>query len=141
MDIYRRKVNYYDTDQMGIVHHSNYIRYMEEARVHLMDENGIGLPEIEKLGLVIPVLSVTSNFLRPAHFGEDVEIHTFLTGFRGIKFSFRYEIYNPANGELLNTGESSHGIVKADMTPVKLKKDYPDLYAKLLAISEKSLTK
>ncbi|MCR5625118.1 MAG: acyl-CoA thioesterase [Lachnospiraceae bacterium] len=141
MDIYTRKINYYDTDKMSVVHHSNYIRYMEEARIHLMDEWGIGLEEIEKLGLVIPVLSVTSNYIKPARFGEDIEVRTKLTGYNGVKFSFEYEMYNPATGELLNTGNSSHAIIRDDMTPINIKRKFPDLYKKFMEISEEEMEK
>ena len=137
VDIYTRKINYYDTDQMGIVHHSNYIRYMEEARIHMMDVENIGLVFVESRGLVIPVLSVESKFIKPAHFGEDIEIHTKFTKFNGMKFAFEYEMYNPETKELLNTGSSSHAIVKADLTPISLKRKHPDFYEKLVELYER----
>ena len=55
---YSRSVNYYETDQMGIVHHSNYIRYFEEARLHRMDEIGLSYSGLEELGVIIPVTFV-----------------------------------------------------------------------------------
>ncbi len=56
--IYERKINYYETDRMGVTHHSNYIRYFEEARVYFMDEMGMSYKWFEETGIIMPVLSV-----------------------------------------------------------------------------------
>ena len=58
MEIYRRKVNYYECDRMGITHHSNYIRYMEEARIELLEKLGYGFDRMEAEGISSPVVSV-----------------------------------------------------------------------------------
>ena len=55
---YERKANYYETDMMGVVHHSNYLRYFEEARIAFMDSLGIPYKELEENGIMSPVLSV-----------------------------------------------------------------------------------
>ena len=51
MGVYRRKAQYHETDQMGIIHHSNYVKWMEEARIDFMKELGFGYGEVEKRGL------------------------------------------------------------------------------------------
>ena len=56
MEAYTHKVLYYETDQMGIVNHSNYIRWFEEARTDFMEQLGMGYAEMEKEGIVSPVL-------------------------------------------------------------------------------------
>ena len=56
---YEHRTQYYETDQMGIIHHSNYIRWFEEARTDLMRQMGIGYDEMEGQGIISPVLSVT----------------------------------------------------------------------------------
>ena len=58
MDAYTHKVQYYETDQMGIVHHSNYIRWFEEARTDFMEQLGMGYAEMEKQGVVGMVLGL-----------------------------------------------------------------------------------
>ena len=55
MKDYIRKVQYYETDRMGIVHHSNYIRWFEEARIFYMEKMGYSYSEMEKTGIMIPV--------------------------------------------------------------------------------------
>ena len=76
--MYRRKVFYYETDQMGIVHHSNYIRWFEEARIDYMEQLGLGYDKMEEQGIISPVLSVEASYLRMLHFGDSVEIESWL---------------------------------------------------------------
>ena len=89
---YRRKVFYYETDQMGIVHHSNYIRWFEEARIDYMDQLGLGYSEMEKQGIISPVLSVEANYLRMLHFGDSVTIDAWIKEYNGIKLTVAYEV-------------------------------------------------
>ena len=70
---YRRKAYYYETDRMDIVHHSNYVRWLEETRVDLLEQIGCPFAEIEKRGLVSPVLSVETNYRFPVRFGDEFE--------------------------------------------------------------------
>ena len=60
--VYEHKTQYYETDQMGIIHHSNYIRWFEEARMDMMEQMGMGYAEMEKRGIISPVLSVHSEY-------------------------------------------------------------------------------
>ena len=103
--IYDRSINYYETDQMGIVHHSNYIRYFEEARLDMMEQVGLSYAAMEEHGLIIPVLSVACEYIKPVLFGEKVQIHTRLVKFDGIKMQFVYEIY--CEGELRTKGNEA----------------------------------
>ena len=74
MENWIHKVQYYETDQMQIVHHSNYIKWFEEARMYLLEEMGFGYSQMESEGLVIPVLSVQADYKSMVRFGESVEI-------------------------------------------------------------------
>ncbi len=71
---WQHKVQYYETDQMQIVHHSNYIRWFEEARTYLMDEMGFSYFQMEEEGIVVPVLSAYAEYKSMVRFGETVEI-------------------------------------------------------------------
>ena len=88
---YSRSVNYYETDQMGIVHHSNYIRYFEEARLHWMDEIGLSYSGLEELGVIIPVTFVDCRYKDPVRFGDTISISVRISKFDGIKMEFAYE--------------------------------------------------
>ena len=59
---YVRKVQYYETDRMGIAHHSNYIRWMEEARTDTLEQIGLPYDKIERAGILIPVLGVACDY-------------------------------------------------------------------------------
>ncbi|MBR1873381.1 MAG: acyl-CoA thioesterase, partial [Eubacterium sp.] len=72
--IYKHKVNYYETDRMGITHHSNYIRWMEEARVFYLAEVGWDYDRLEELGVVSPVLSVSAQYIKTTTFPDDITI-------------------------------------------------------------------
>ena len=74
MDLYERTPFYYETDQMKIVHHSNYIRWFEEARIHYLDAVGINFAEQEATGIVCPVLTVNARYIHMVRFGDTVEI-------------------------------------------------------------------
>lgn len=131
---YRRQVNYYETDQMGIVHHSNYIRYFEEARLDMMDQIGMGYAGIEQAGLIIPVMFVDCQYLQPLLYGDQFVVSTHMTKFDGIKMEISYEIYKE-NGEILcTTGHSGHCFLDKQMKPVRMKRYYPDIYTKLKEI-------
>lgn len=125
---YIRKAFYYETDQMKVVHHSNYIRWFEEARLHFLDEIGIPYDKIEESGIMIPVLSVTSNFHEFVKYKEEVRIEVKITAFNGVRMTIEYNIYNNDTNKLCNTGVSSHCFIDNNYKPVRLKNNYPDLY-------------
>ena len=125
---FERKVNYYETDRMGIVHHSNYIRFFEESRNYYMEENGLPYEKIEEAGILIPVLSVEAEYKKPFRFGETMVITEWMTAFSQVKFEIAYEISNKETGEVHITGRSRHCFVDEQLKPVRLKKDYPEIY-------------
>lgn len=128
---YPRSINYYETDKMGIVHHSNYIRFFEEARLALMRQVGLDYRNLEEMGIVIPVTFVRCKYLMPLRFEEEIEIHTRLTKYDGIKMELSYEIYSKESGELCTSGETGHCFLNQDLKPIRMKREFPDLYAKL----------
>lgn len=128
--IYERKVAYYETDQMGIVHHSNYIRWMEEARLALLDAQSLSYAEMERIGLLIPVLSVSCNYKLPFRYGETFKIQIYPKFFNGVKCIFGYNMYGE-DGSLRNTADSSHCFTDVNIKPVMLKKSHPAIYEPL----------
>lgn len=125
---YERTVCYYETDKMAIVHHSNYIRWFEEARVDFLKQIGLPFEKIEERGLLVPVLGVSARYLLPFRFGDVFQIRIKVIGFTGLKFSIAYEVYNKETGKLHVTGTSDHGFVDSKMQPIRLKRDHPDVY-------------
>lgn len=134
---YERKTNYYETDQMGIIHHSNYIRYFEEARLYYLEQYGLPYEEIEKLGILIPVLSVQVDYKKAIRYGDTIEIKEWMMDFSPVKFSIKYEVRNKETGELHATGTSGHCFVDKELRPVRLKRDYREIYDKLVVVAER----
>ena len=132
---YKRQVNYYETDQMGIVHHSNYIRFFEEARIDFLDKIGLNYKKIEDMGLIMPVLGVECRYIKPLHFGESFTVNSRLTKYNGMKIFVGYEIFNMA-GELVTTGSSEHCLLDKELKPVNIKRKYPDIYNRLKELVE-----
>ncbi|HMM06320.1 MAG TPA: acyl-CoA thioesterase [Clostridiales bacterium] len=127
---YLRRVHYYETDQMGIVHHANHVRWFEEARIDFMDQWGLPYAELEKDGIWMPVTHVDVAYLLPLTFGETAEIVTSLVSFNGIRAVFRYEIYTEKERKLAVKGESGHCFLDAvSKRPLNLQKRRPDFYA------------
>lgn len=124
---YQHKVQYYETDRMGITHHSNYIRFMEEARTEWMESMGMGYDEFESLGLTSPMLSVSCNYKKPTTYGDHIDIAIYIQDCAHLKIRAAYVM--TCSGEVVCTGESSHCIMDANGRPVSLKKSYPELYA------------
>ena len=135
--IYSRKVAYYETDQMAIVHHSNYIRWFEEARIEFLEKIGLSYSRMEEDGILIPVLSASCEYKYAMRFGQRFEVRFKITRFTGVKFFVVYEVYDPDTGKLHATGESSHCFTTKEMVPLRMKKEYPDIYEKFMEYVER----
>ncbi len=92
MEIYEHKVQYYETDQMKVVHHSNYIRWFEECRIEMMERGGLGYEKMEEEGIICPVASVNCRYETMTKFGEVVQIIPTVEKFNGIRLVISYEV-------------------------------------------------
>lgn len=137
MEELRRQVKYYETDKMGVVHHSNYIRWFEEARVEFMRGIGISYKAMEDEGVQVPVVSVSCKYRSPATFDDIVIVKTHIKKFNGIVIEFAYEVTDEQTGVIRVTGESSHCFVD-DKTfkPMNLKRERPDIYDNFIKATE-----
>lgn len=125
---YRHKVQYYETDQMGIVHHSNYIRWFEEARTDYMEKMGIGYDKMEEKGIMSPVLSVEASYLRMVYFGDTVTIESYVKEYNGIKLTIVYEVIDDKTKMVHCRGISKHCFITRDGRPLSLKKSCPEFH-------------
>ncbi len=130
---YTRSVYYYETDRMGVVHHSNYIRWMEESRVDFLKKAGIPYDEIEASGYMIPVLGVSCKYRHSLNYGDEFVIMPEFDDYNGFKFNITYEIYNKNTKVLCASATSSHCFTDANMKPVRLIKANPELHQKFLS--------
>lgn len=125
---YQRKINYYETDQMSIVHHSNYIRFMEEARLFHFNNSGISYTDLEKRGIYIPVLTVNCEYRKACLFDQTLLINVIPVFFNGIKMKFKYEIFVEGDNVLHAKGETEHCFINKERKPIYLKKEFPQIY-------------
>ena len=103
------RVWYKHTDQMGFVHHSNYICYYEEARSDLMRSMGLSYADMERKGIIMPILEVQSVYKRPAFFDDCLTVRILLRETPTARIRFEYEVYN-SQGDLLNTGMTTRAV-------------------------------
>ncbi|MBR2109553.1 MAG: acyl-CoA thioesterase [Ruminococcus sp.] len=137
---YKRRVKYYETDRMGVVHHSNYLKIIEEARLKWCDDNIMKYSEMEKRGCIIPAASASENFLSYLRFDDPFRVEVELKKFQGIKMTFNYKIFNEDTEELCYTGESTHFFAndcgnERYLPYISFRKDFPDEYQKLKLLS------
>lgn len=125
---YRRRVFYYETDKMAIMHHSNYIRIFEESRVSFLMQAGMPMEEIESCGILMPVLSVDCRYRSPLRFDEEFAVYPKITRFNGTTLELDYRIVSCQTGQLCVEGHSSHCFTDTGMKPLRTKLKYPHIY-------------
>jgi acyl-CoA thioester hydrolase len=120
------EVRYAETDQMGVVYHANYLVWMELGRTKLIQDLGYNYAEMEKDGIISPVIDIAASYKKPLRYGESATIHTWIEEYDGFRVTYGYEIYNNRS-ELAVTGQSKHVCVKKEsFRPISIKRSYPD---------------
>lgn len=132
---YERKINYYETDKMGIVHHSNYIRFLEEARIFYLEKLGLPYDDFEKQGILIPVLNVNCNYKYSVTFNDVILIKVFIKEYTGVRFTIGYHVIDKKTQHIVLTGETKHCFTDKSLKPIRLCKksiSYDELFKKLV---------
>ena len=124
---YSRKVYYYETDTMSVVHHSNFVRWIEEARTDYFDSLGFSYAKTESLGVMSPVTGMQLNFKSFARFGDTFTVRLKLVKYTGVRFVVDFSIINQ-NDTALMDGQSMHAFVGKDYRPVSVSKALPELH-------------
>ena len=124
-------VRYAETDQMGIAHHSVYPVWYEVARSDYIKQIGMTYSEMEKEGVMTPVVELTSKYRLPACYEDELTIEVCIGRLSPARIEFLYMIYKNGEERPINTGSTMHAWVGKDMAPFNLKKHRPDLYAKI----------
>lgn len=130
MNIYQHTVQYYETDKMGIVHHSNYIRWMEEARIDFLSQIGWDYKVMEDSGIISPVTSVESKYRCNTEFGDVISIEVGVEEFKGIRLKLRYVMKK--GDVVVNEATSEHCFLDTEGKIVNMKKVKPEFYETLV---------
>lgn len=136
MEPYIRKVQYYETDMMGISHHANYVRWMEEARIDFLERIGFPYGAMEAAGVISPVRAVSCQYKKPSTFGDTLNITVSVAGFNGVLLTLRYDMTNAATDELVCQATSEHVFLKKGGSILRLKRDMPEFCAAIEGMCE-----
>ena len=129
---YVHKVQYYETDKMSITHHSNYVRWMEEARVDYLSKIGWDFDKLEETGIASPVVSIEVHYKGTTTFPEEVSIEVKILACKGVRLTLGYEMKNAA-GKVVCEAKSEHCFLNMEGRPVRLEKDCPAFYQELVS--------
>lgn len=125
---YTHKVSYYETDGMGVTHHSNYIRFMEEARVDYLDQIGYSYKKMLEEGVISPVIAVHCDFKSPTRFADEILIEVSFKQYSGVKFIFEYHMTNKQTGAVVLIGQTEHCFTNEEGRPIIIKKKFPEMH-------------
>ena len=130
MKAYLHRVQYYETDMMGVTHHANYIRWMEEARIDFMDQLGFPYTRMEAAGVYSPVKAVSCEYRQTTTFGDTVAVRVFAESFNGVVLVIRYDMRNQRD-EVVCAARSEHVFLNREGRFVRLKREMPEFCAAL----------
>ncbi len=127
---------YAETDQMGIIHHSVYAVWYEQARTEMLNQIGMPYDELERKGIVSPIVELNCRYKRPAYYNREVEIRTRIVKVTPVKCVIRYDLYD-TEGNLINVGETTLGWLDLETRAiVSIQKALPEFYEKMLEMVE-----
>ncbi|MDO5327179.1 MAG: thioesterase family protein [Clostridia bacterium] len=131
MKPYLRKVQYYETDRMGITHHANYVRWMEEARIDFMEQLGFPYLQMEAQGVVSPVKKIECEYRSPCTFGDEITVTVTVEEFNGVVLTIGYEMRNAKTDAVICTARSEHVFLDREGHFVRMKRVMPEFCAAL----------
>ena len=123
---YYRKAQYHETDQMGIIHHSNYVKWMEEARIGYMNQMGFSYKRVEEMGIISPVVEISVAYKKQVSFDDEIQISVSIKKYNGISLEFNYQFFNITKNEICTTAYSRHCFLKNGKL-ISVKKEVPEL--------------
>jgi acyl-CoA thioester hydrolase len=100
------RVRYADTDRMGYLYHGNIATYLEVGRVEALRSIGLSYKALEDSGVALPVLELTSKFIKPAFYDDEITVRTMIKSIPSVRMLFEYELYNQDN-ILINISSST----------------------------------
>ena len=122
------RVIYADTDAMGVVYHTNYIKWFEAGRSELFRSIGYTYAKLEEGGIMLPVAECFCKYKLPAVYDDMLEITARIAEMKGATLTFDYEIRRQETGELLVTGSTKHAITDTNFKPIRMRERNRDLY-------------
>lgn len=125
------KVRYVETDQMGVVHHSNYYAWFEVGRGEFIKESGMSYKEMEEHNILIPLVESSCKYIVAARYDDIVIIRSWIQKLSPVKVIFNYEVIREQDGVLLSRGSTTHAFVNSDFEIINIKKLNIEVWNKL----------
>lgn len=127
MNVYQHQIKYYETDKMGITHHSNYVRFMEEARTDFLSQLGFDYAKLEETGIISPVVGIECKYKATTTSPDIIDIFVSVEEVKAAKVRFKY-IMKKQDGTVCFEAASEHCFITKDGKIARLKKDFPEFF-------------
>jgi acyl-CoA thioester hydrolase len=125
----RFTARYAETDQMGIIHHSNYAVWFEAGRTDFLKKAEVSNTDIEAKGILLPLYEMNCQFKSPAKYEDEIIVVTSLKQISRVRLCFSYQVLNAESQVLLATGETMHAWTDKALKPVNAEKVIPGVYS------------
>lgn len=121
---------YEETDQMGVVYHGNYLTYFEVGRSEFFRKLGYPYKELEKEGVILPVIHASCEYILPAKYDDELFIRTYITELKGARLELQYKVIRIDEGEekILANGITKHAFVNSELKPIRMKRENPRMW-------------
>lgn len=130
----RFTARYSETDQMGIVHHSNYTVWFEAGRTEFLKNAGVSNSSIEAKGILLPLYEMNCKYKSPAIYEDEILVITGLKSISRVRICFSYQVFNAETNQLLAVGETKHAWTDKLLKPVNAERAIPEVYSVLSKI-------
>lgn len=127
-------VRYCETDQMGIVHHSNYPIWFEIGRSDYIKGFGFNYSKIEERGILLPLTGLKCDFKNPAKYEDEIIVRTKISKMSCVRLTFSYEVMKKDGMDLVVSGETLHAWTDKNLKPLNISKKMPELYAAMVEV-------
>lgn len=132
------RVRYQETDQMGVVYHSNYFIWFEIGRTEFFRQLDLEYKVMEENNILVPVVDVSCKYKVPAKYDDKIIIKTKCESLKSVKIRFEYEIIRASDEKLLATGHTVHGFTSSDLKIINFKKSHEDIFEKIYNTIDKN---
>lgn len=132
---YKHKIKYYETDKMGVTHHSNYVRFMEEARTDFLCQLGFDYAKLEETGIISPVIGIECRYKATTTSPDIIDIFVSVAEVKAATVKFSY-IMKKADGTIAFEGKSEHCFLNKEGRLLRLKRDFPEFFEAMTKLTE-----
>jgi len=129
-------VRYAETDQMGIVHHSNYPIWFEAGRTDFIKKLGMSYSDMEKKGIMLPVIELKCIYKGSAEYEDEIIVRTSVKDVTYTRIAFSYEVFKQGRKDSITIGETIHVWTDTNIKPVNIKKRMPEVYELMKKVAE-----